>query len=41
KVEINNDETRPQVVASDEDSIDHKEDLHEASSDNEEDRRFK
>ncbi|GKD71111.1 hypothetical protein Tco_1325201 [Tanacetum coccineum] len=35
KVEIKNDETRPQVVASDEDSTD--QDLHEASSDNEED----
>ncbi|GJV59159.1 hypothetical protein Tco_1465259 [Tanacetum coccineum] len=37
KVEIKNDETKPQVVASDEDSTDQEEDLHEASSDNEED----
>nr|GEU60734.1 hypothetical protein [Tanacetum cinerariifolium] len=36
KVEIKNDETRPQVVASDEDSTYQEENLHEASSDNKE-----
>nr|GEY32839.1 hypothetical protein [Tanacetum cinerariifolium]GEY77772.1 hypothetical protein [Tanacetum cinerariifolium] len=37
KVEIKNDERRPQVVAYDKDSIDHEEELHEALCDNEED----